>query len=207
VYDKGLVHAILDEGFICHIGFVADGQPYSLPTIYGRTGERLFIHGSAASRMLRALDAATDICLTVTLVDGLVMARSALYHSLNYRSVVVLGKALLLTDAKEKLAALRSITNHVVPGRWEEIRHPSERELKATGVMALDLDEVSAKVRSGTVVDDERDYALPVWAGVVPLRCIADEPVPDDRVLPDVRAFDLSRLARFRRMPGQPKEE
>jgi nitroimidazol reductase NimA-like FMN-containing flavoprotein (pyridoxamine 5'-phosphate oxidase superfamily) len=207
VYDKGLVHSILDEGFVCHIGFVADGQPYCLPTVYGRNGERIFIHGSAASRMLRTLERAIDICLTVTLVDGLVMARSAIYQSLNYRSVVVLGKARLVEDAKEKLEALRSITNHIVPGRWEEIRQPDERELKATSVMALDIDEVSAKVRTGPGLDDERDYALPVWAGVVPLRCISDEPIPCDRILPGIPAFDTARLSRFRPLPGKLKEE
>jgi nitroimidazol reductase NimA-like FMN-containing flavoprotein (pyridoxamine 5'-phosphate oxidase superfamily) len=207
VHDKEQVHSILDEGFVCHVGFVVDGQPYALPTAYGRAGERIFIHGSAASRMLRALDRALDICFTVTLIDGLVMARSSLHHSINYRSVVVLGKACLVEEAKEKLEALRSITNHIVPGRWEETRQPDGRELKATSVMVLDLAEVSAKVRTGPAVDDESDYSLPVWAGVIPLRSIADDPIPDDRILAGVPAFDTARLARFRKRPGKLEEK
>ena len=197
VYDKAQVHAILDEGFVCHIGFVVDGQPFVIPTNYGRGGERLLVHGSSASRMLRNLDKGVDLCLTVTLVDGLVLARSAFHHSVNYRSVMVLGKARMITDSQEKLAALRIITNHIVPGRWDEIRQPDERELKATSVLSLDLDEVSAKVRTGEPVDDEEDYALPIWAGVVPLRCLPEQPLPDSRVLPGLTAFDTNRLTRF----------
>ena len=197
VYDKEQVHAILDEGFICHIGFAVDGQPYVIPTGYGRDGDRVYIHGSAASRMLRALDGGIQVCLTVTLVDGLVLARSAFHHSANYRSVVVLGTAQLVVHPAEKLAALRAITNHIVPGRWEEVRQPDERELKATSVLALPLDEVSAKVRTGPPIDDEADYSLPVWAGVVPVRSVAMEPRPDGRVLAGVAAFDTARLRRF----------
>ena len=197
VYDKAQVHAILDEGFVCHIGFVVDGQPFVVPTGYGRVDERLFIHGSSASRMLRKLDQGIDLCLTVTLVDGLVLARSAFHHSVNYRSVVVLGKARTINDREEKQAALRAITNHIVPGRWEEIRQPDERELKATSVLSLDLEEVSAKVRTGPPIDDEEDYALPIWAGVVPLRYEAEEPLPDTRILPGLNAFDKGRLHRF----------
>ena len=197
VYDKAQVHAILDEGFICHVGFVIDGQPYVIPTGYARVGETVYIHGSAASRMLRTLDEGVDVCLTVTLVDGFVLARSAFHHSMNYRSVVVLGKARLVTDTQEKVAALRSFTNHILPGRWEEVRQPTEQELKATSVLALPLDEVSAKVRTGPPIDDEEDYAFPVWAGVVPLRARVAEPVPDARMPAGIAAMDTQRFTRF----------
>ncbi len=197
VYDKAQVHAILDEGFICHVGFAVEGQPYVIPTGYARVGETVYIHGSAASRMLRTLDEGVDVCLTVTLVDGFVLARSAFHHSMNYRSVVVLGKARLVTDTQEKLAALRSFTNHILPGRWEEVRQPTEQELKATSVLALPLEEVSAKVRTGPPIDDEEDYAFPVWAGVVPLRARVAEPVPDARVPAGIAAVDTRRFTRF----------
>lgn len=197
VYDKAQIYSILDEGFICHVGFVVDGQPYVIPTGYARAGDQIYIHGSAASRMLRALAGPIDVCVTVTLVDGLVLARSAFHHSMNYRSVVVLGKARLVEDAEEKLAALRAVTDHIVPGRWEEVRQPNEQELKATAVLALALEEVSAKVRTGPPVDDEEDYSLPVWAGVVPLRTRVEAPVADGRVLPNVAIFDGGRLTRF----------
>jgi len=182
VYDRAQVHAILDEGFICHIGFVADGQPYVIPTGYARSGETLYIHGSAASRMLRALGQGAPLCVTVTLVDGLVLARSAFHHSMNYRSVVLLGQARLVTDPAEKNQALACFTNHIVPGRWNEVRQPTEQELKSTTVLALPLDEVSAKVRTGGPIDDEEDYALPVWAGVVPLHLRSGDPLPDPRL-------------------------
>jgi len=197
VYDKAQVHAILDEGFLCHVGFAVEGQPYVIPTGYARVGETVYIHGSAASRMLRTLDEGVDVCLTVTLVDGFVLARSAFHHSMNYRSVVVLGKARLVTDTQEKVAALRSFTNHILPGRWDEVRQPTEQELKATSVLALPLDEVSAKVRTGPPIDDEEDYAFPVWAGVVPLRARVAEPVPDARVLAGIAAVDIQRFTRF----------
>ncbi len=194
VYDKTQVHSILDEGYFCHLGFVVDGQPYVIPTGYARVGEHIYIHGSAASRMLRTVEAGVDICVTVTLVDGLVLARSAFHHSVNYRSVVVLGKARLVTDPAEKVEALRSFTNHVVPGRWDEVRKPNPQELKSTTVLALPLEEVSAKVRTGTPIDDEEDYALPIWAGVVPIQTTVAEPLPDSRVLPGVPAFDRARF-------------
>src|SRR5260221_10384872 len=143
VYDKAQIHAILDEGYLCHVGFVVEGQPYVIPTGYARSGDRIYIHGSASSRMLRTLDQGFDVCLTVTLVDGFVLARSAFHHSMNYRSVVVLGKARLVADREEKLAALRSITNHIVPGRWDEARQPTDQELKATRVLALPLAQAS----------------------------------------------------------------
>jgi len=195
VYDRKQVHSILDEGFVCHVGFIADGQPYVIPTLYVRAGDRIYIHGSAASRMLRTLDEGIDVCVTVTLVDGFVLARSAFHHSMNYRSVVVLGKARLVTDPVEKIEALHGFTNHVVPGRWEEVRQPTEQELRATSVLALELDEVSAKVRTGSPLDEEEDYSLPVWAGVVPVRTEFGAPVPDNRVLPGVKVFDVHRLA------------
>lgn len=195
-YDKPQVHAILDEGFVCHIGFVADGQPYVVPTGYGRLEERLYIHGSAASRMLRKLDHGVELCFTVTLVDGYVLARSAFHHSMNYRSVMVLGKAQLVTDRAEKLEGLRAVTNHIVPGRWEEVRQPTDQELKATSVLVLNLDEVSAKIRSGPPIDDEEDYALPVWAGVVPVRTVPGEAIPDARIVPGLVPFDTARVIR-----------
>jgi hypothetical protein len=195
VYDKTQVHSILDEGYFCHVGFAVDGQPYVIPTGYARVGEQIYIHGSAASRMLRTLEQGLEVCVTVTLVDGFVLARSAFHHSMNYRSVVVLGKARLVTDPDEKLTALRSFTNHVVPGRWDEVRKPTAQELKSTTVLALPLEEVSAKTRTGTPIDDEEDYALPIWAGVVPIRTTVAEPVPDGRVPPGVDAFDTARFS------------
>ena len=196
LYDKKQVHSILDEGYLCHVGFVADGQPYVIPTLYVRDGDLIYIHGSAASRMLRTLDEGADVCVTVTLVDGFVLARSAFHHSMNYRSVVVLGRARLVADPGEKRQAMHRFTNHMVPGRWEEVRQPTEQELKSTTVLALALAEVSAKVRTGSPLDDEEDYLLPVWAGVVPVRTELGEPIPDQRVLPGVKAFDIARLAR-----------
>jgi uncharacterized protein len=187
-YDETTVHAILDEAFLCHAGFVVDGQPYVIPTGYGRSGNQLYIHGSAASRMLRTLADGVDVCVTVTLVDGYVLAKSAFHHSFNYRSVVVLGKARLVDDPTEKMEALRCVTNHIVPNRWEEVREPNPQELKATSVLALPLSEVSAKVRNGPPVDDEEDLALPVWAGVVPLRLTVGEPA--------TAGIDLTRFNR-----------
>jgi nitroimidazol reductase NimA-like FMN-containing flavoprotein (pyridoxamine 5'-phosphate oxidase superfamily) len=195
LYDKQQVHAILDEGYLCHVGFVVDGQPYVIPTLYVREGDHIYIHGSAASRMLHTLDEGADVCVTVTLVDGFVLARSAFHHSMNYRSVVVLGKARLVADPAGKREAMHRFTNHMVPGRWEEVRQPTEQELKATTVLVLPLDEVSAKVRTGSPLDDEEDYRLPVWAGVVPVRTELGKPVPDERVLPGVQSFDAGRLS------------
>ncbi len=194
VYDRAQVHAILDEGFLCHVGFAVDGQPYVIPTGYVRAGEQLYVHGSSASRMLRTLDDGVRVCVTVTLVDGFVLARSVFHHSMNYRSVVVLGTARLVAAREEKLEALRSFTNHIVPGRWEEARQPTESELKATTVLVLPLEEVSAKVRTGPPVDDEADYTLQVWAGVLPLRTQIHAPVPDDRLAPEAGVFDMARM-------------
>src|SRR5271168_4180262 len=178
-YDRETVHKILDEGFVCHVGFSVDGQPYVIPTNYGRTGDVLYLHGSAASRMLRTLSGGVPVCVTVTHVDGLVLARSAFHHSVNYRSVVILGNARLVEDPAEKMEALRLFTEHVMKGRWDDVRQPTEQELKATTVLALPLEEVSAKVRTGGPIDDEADYTLPVWAGVLPLETVVREPIPD----------------------------
>lgn len=196
VYDQAEVYSILDEGFLCHVGFAIDGQPFVIPTGYGRSGNQILIHGSPASRMLRAAGEGIDICVTVTLVDGFVLARSAFHHSINYRSVVILGKARVVSDPAEKMSALERITNQLAPGRWGEARIPNERELKATEVLALELSEVSAKVRKGPPVDDEEDMALPVWAGVVPVRMVAETPVPADGLPAGVREIDAQRFTR-----------
>jgi nitroimidazol reductase NimA-like FMN-containing flavoprotein (pyridoxamine 5'-phosphate oxidase superfamily) len=181
-YDEETVFQILDAGFVCHAGFSVDGQPYVIPTNYGRSDKALYLHGSAASRMLRTLSEGVPVCVTVTHVDGLVLARSAFHHSVNYRSVVILGTARLVTDPAEKMEALRIFTDHVMKGRWDDVRQPTEQELKATTVLALPLEEVSAKVRTGGPVDDESDYNLPTWAGVLPLETSVKFPVPDARL-------------------------
>jgi nitroimidazol reductase NimA-like FMN-containing flavoprotein (pyridoxamine 5'-phosphate oxidase superfamily) len=169
-YDRATVHAILDEGLVCHVGFVVDAQPYVVPTAYARVGDVLYVHGSAASRMLRALAGGIPICVTVTLLDGLVLARSAFHHSMNYRSVVVLGTARLVADAGEKSRAMEAIVEHIVPGRGADARPPNEKELRATSVLALPIEEASAKIRTGPPLDDPEDMGLRVWAGVLPLR-------------------------------------
>jgi len=183
VYDRAAINQILDEGFLCHVGFAAnsDAQPYVIPTSYGRAGDVLYIHGSAASRMLRNLDQGVPVCLTVTLLDGLVLARSIFNHSMNYRSVVILGTAMLVSDPAEKLAALRSLSEHILPHRWDDVRPPNEKELKATSVLKLPIDEFSAKVRVGPPIDDEDDYSFPTWAGVIPLETAVGKAIPDDR--------------------------
>jgi hypothetical protein len=178
-YDRETVYSILDTAFVCHVGFSVDGQPFVIPTNYGRSGDTLYLHGSAASRMLKTLSGGVPVCVTVTHVDGLVLARSAFHHSVNYRSVVILGKAQLVEDPAEKMEALRIFTEHVMKGRWNDVRIPTEQELKATTVLSLPLEEVSAKVRAGGPIDDEADYALPVWAGVLPLETVAKTPLPD----------------------------
>jgi len=181
VYDRDTVNRILDEGFLCHVGFVVDGQPFVIPTSYGRNGDVLYIHGSAASRMLRNLDRGVPVCVTVTLLDGLVLARSVFNHSMNYRSVVVLGTATLISTPEEKLAALRVLSEHILPGRWNDSRQPNEKELKATSVLRIPIEEFSAKVRVGPPIDDEPDYAFPTWAGVIPLETTVGTPIRDDR--------------------------
>jgi len=197
-YDRAQVYGILDEGNVCHVGFSLDGQPYVIPTGYARLGDEIFIHGSAASRMVHALGDGLDVCVTVTLIDGLVLSRSAFHHSMNYRSVVILGRARVLADPVEKMMALRCFTNHVVPGRWDEVRQPSEQELKAVTVLALPLQEVSAKVRTGGPVEDKGDLASPVWAGVVPLRTVASEPIAAPDLAPGTPPLDMGRWNRLR---------
>jgi nitroimidazol reductase NimA-like FMN-containing flavoprotein (pyridoxamine 5'-phosphate oxidase superfamily) len=181
-YDHEVVYRILDEGFICHLGFAVDGQPFVIPTAYGRVGDTLYLHGSAASRAMRGLSGGIPVCVTVTLVDGLVLARSAFHHSINYRSVVILGAATMVAAAEEKMTALRAFTEHVIPGRWDDVREPNEQELKGTSVLALPLLEVSAKIRTGPPKDDEEDMAIPVWAGELPLRITAGSPVDDPQL-------------------------
>ena len=186
VFDREAVYQILDEAFICHVGFIVDERPFVVPTGYGRKGDNLYIHGSAASRMLRSLAGGIDVCVTVTLLDGLVLARSAFHHSMNYRSVMIFGAASLVEDEDEKLEALIAISEQVIPGRWDENRLPNASELKQTKVLRLPLVEVSAKVRTGPPLDDEEDYALSVWAGEIPLRLEAFEPVADPRLPVDI---------------------
>src|SRR5580698_6114187 len=200
VYDRETAYKILDEGFLCHVGFVTDGQPFVIPTSYGRKDASLFIHGSAASRMLRNMKDGVPVCVTVTLLEGLVLARSIFNHSMNYRSVVILGKATLVNDAAEKLAALRILSEHILPGRWADSRQPNERELKQTSVLRVPIEEFSAKVRQGPPIDDEEDLSFPTWAGVVPLELKAAAPIDDptldqSRPVPDY-AKNYSRRKR-----------
>jgi uncharacterized protein len=205
VYDRPAIEAILDEGLVCHLAFVHLGQPFCIPTIHARDGDTVYLHGSAASRMVRTLTSGAPACLTVTHVDGLVLARSAFHHSLNYRSVVVLGSLRPVDDPDEKMAALESLTERLVPGRWPDIRWPNRKELKATSVLAMTLDEASAKVRTGGPVDDEEDYALPVWAGVVPLTLEPAAPQPDDRLPDGVEPPDHVTGWTPRRRPTAPR--
>ena len=186
-YERALIDAILDEGLIAHLGFADEhGQPFVIPTLHARSGDVVYCHGSAASRTLRALAGGAPACLTVSLIDGLVLARSAMHHSANYRSAMVLGQARVLTDEREQREALRAIVEHIVPGRWRDVREPRANELAATAVLALPIDEASAKVRAGGPMDDEEDYALPAWAGVIPLALVAAPPEPDQRLHADV---------------------
>ena len=181
VYDREAVNRILDEGFLCHVGFVVDGQPFVIPTSYGRDGNVLYVHGSAASRMLRNLNQGIPVCITVTLLDGLVLARSIFNHSMNYRSVVILGTATLVGDPEEKLKALRALSEHIIPQRWDDSRRPNEKELKATSILRVPIEEFSAKVRVGPAIDDEPDYSFPTWAGVIPLDTTVGAPIRDER--------------------------
>lgn len=199
-YDVETIYKILDEGFIAHVGFTgAGGQTFVIPTGYARRGGELLIHGSGASRMMRALSEEIEICVTVTLVDGLVLARSAFHHSMNYRSVVAFGAAKIIKDENEKMEALRLFTEHIVPGRWREVRLPTTNELKATTVLALPLDEASAKIRTGNPVDDAEDYALDVWAGVIPLEMKPGEPLPDPQMSREIVRPDY--ITNYRRRP------
>ena len=185
-YDRETINSILDEGFICHVGFNVDGQPYVIPTGYARVGDDLYIHGSSASRMLRNISQGVNVCVTVTLIDGLVLARSAFHHSMNYRSVVILGKVEPVLDPDEKNKALEALTEHIVPGRWDVVRWPNELELKATTVLKLPIEEASAKIRTGGPIDDDEDYAMDVWAGILPLDLATGEAIPDERLDPSI---------------------
>ncbi|MBW4442373.1 MAG: pyridoxamine 5'-phosphate oxidase family protein [Plectolyngbya sp. WJT66-NPBG17] len=189
-YDRQMIYDILDEGLVCQVGFVVNGQPFVIPTAYGRVDDRLYIHGSPASRMLRTLKAGVDVCVSVTLLDGLVLARSAFHRSMNYRSVVVFGRATLVEAVEEKLEALKAFTEHVRRDRWAEVRPPNRQELAGTLVLALPLTEASAKMRSGAPVDDEADYELPVWAGELPLRLMTSEPIADPRLATNIALPD-----------------
>ncbi|MGE0103497.1 MAG: pyridoxamine 5'-phosphate oxidase family protein [Blastocatellales bacterium] len=185
-YDRETVYAILDEALVCHVGFSVEGQPFVIPTGYGRSGDRLYIHGSAASRMLKTIGTGIPVCVTVTLIDGLVLARSAFHHSVNYRSVVILGTARPVEDPVEKMEALRIFTEHMIPGRWAEVREPNGQELKATDVLSIDLTEVSAKIRTGPPLDDEEDMAIEAWAGVLPLELATGSPIDDPALRPGI---------------------
>lgn len=195
-FDRETVYGILDEGFICHVGFAPEGQPYVIPTGYARTDDKLYIHGSQASRMLRTLSGGVDTCVTVTIIDGLVLARSAFHHSMNYRSVVIFGRATLVEDREEKYAALLALSEHIVPGRWADVREPTEQELIQTTVLSLPLTEASAKIRTGPPLDDEEDYAMNVWAGVVPLKLVAGEPINDPRLPEGIEVPECARSYR-----------
>lgn len=181
-YDHDAVYAILDVGFICHVGYVIDGQPYVTPTSYWREGNRLYWHGSSASRMLRTVKEGIPACLTATHVDGLVLARTGFHHSVNYRSVMAFGNARPVGDEAEKAAVLKNFMDSLIPGRWEALRPPNEQELKATTVVWMDIEEASAKVRTGPPIDDEEDYELPIWAGVIPISTRIHAPEPDPRL-------------------------
>jgi nitroimidazol reductase NimA-like FMN-containing flavoprotein (pyridoxamine 5'-phosphate oxidase superfamily) len=181
-YERQLIYEILDEGLICYVGFVVDNQPFVIPTAYGRVEDKLYIHGSPASRMLRSLLTGIEVCVTITLLDGLVLARSAFHHSMNYRSLVIFGTATIVQDADQKLEALRAFTEHIVPERWAEVRPPNRQELQGTLVLSLPITEASAKVRTGPPLDDEEDYSLPVWAGVLPLQVVAGDAIADPRL-------------------------
>src|SRR6202045_4682568 len=189
VYDRDVINEILDEAFLCHVGFVAHGQPFVIPTSFGRDGDVLYIHGSAASRMLRNLDQGVAVCITATLLDGLVLARSVFNHSMNYRSVVILGTATIVDDPAEKLAALRALSEHILPHRWDDSRQPNEKELKAPSVLRLPITEFSAKVRVGPPVDDDEDYSFPTWAGVIPLEMTVGAAIRDDRCKQELPAY------------------
>ena len=192
-FDRDVINAILDEAFFCHVGFVVDGQPYVIPTGFARIGDDLMIHGSSASRMMRNLAAGIDVCVTVTLVDGLVLARSAFHHSVNYRSVVILGRSELVESDEAKNAALEAFTEHIIRGRWADVRWPTELELKATTVLCLPITEASAKIRTGDPIDDDEDYAMDVWAGVLPLKIEAGTSIDDTKLNPGIKVPEYVR--------------
>ena len=192
-YDRATIDAILDEGLVCHAGFVVDGQPFVIPTLYARDGDRVILHGSAASRMLTTLEEGVDVCVTVTLADGLVVARSAFHSSMNYRSVMLLGRAYVVDEPGDKMEALRALVEHLIPGRWDDCRLPNDQEMKATLVLALPIDEASAKVRTGPPLDEEEDFATRYWSGVLPFSHTTDAPIPDPTLLPGIDVPDYIR--------------
>ena len=196
-HETEVIHAILDAGFLSHVGFTVDGQPFVIPTLYGREEDRLYLHGSAASRMLGELRTGVPACVTVTLVDGLVLARSAFHHSMNYRSVVAFGTARKIEEPDQKTRALRIISEHLIRGRWDDVRRPSEKELKATAVLEFSIEEASAKIRQGPPIDDEEDYSLPMWAGILPLQLEAKTPISDPRLAENTEIPDYLRLTRY----------
>ena len=179
-YDRETIYRILDEALICHVGIVEHGQPFVIPINFARTGDSVVLHGAKASRLLKYIEAGNPVCLEATIVDGLVLARSVFHHSMNYRSVVLFGTGRIVEDDLEKMAALEAITEHLIPGRWKEARLPNRKEMNATLVVSIKIDEASAKVRVGSPIDDEEDYDLPVWAGVLPLREVSLSPIRDE---------------------------
>lgn len=200
-YEREVVYSILDEGLVCHVGFIHDGHPTVIPTAYGRAGDKLYIHGAKTSRMMNLLRGGREVCVTVTLLDGLVLARSAFHHSMNYRSVVIFGKASAVEDLTEKYEALKCFTEHVMRGRWADVRPPSKAELNGTAVFSLQLEEASAKVRTGPPLDDEEDYQLPVWAGVLPLKTVAGDLTPDLRLQDEIEPPAYLQSCLQRRCP------
>lgn len=185
--EKELIYNILDEALVAHVGFVTNNQPFVIPMAYGRQGDHLYLHGSPVSRLIKTLEQGVDVCFTVTILDGLVVARSLFHHSMNYRSVVLFGKAQLIEDEAEKMAALKAFTEHMISGRWQEARVPNVQELKATTVLALQIEEGSAKVRTGQPLDDEADYSLPIWAGQLPLQMTTGKPIADSRLRAEIK--------------------
>jgi len=203
-YDRESIEAVIDDALVCHVGFVSDGSPYVIPMACARDGEQLLLHGSSASRLMRTLTSGAEVCVTVTHLDGVILARSVFDNSMNYRSVVVLGQAQAITDPDEKLVALRKLVEHLVPGRWEEAREPNESELKATTILSVPLSEASAKIRSGPPRDDEADLSLDVWAGEIPLRPISLDPVPDPLLRAGIPVPPSVGRFRAQRVPPAP---
>jgi uncharacterized protein len=191
-YERELIYKILDEGLVCYVGFAIEGQPFVIPTAYARVADQIYIHGSPIGRMMRSLGSGIEVCITVTLLDGLVLARSAFHHSMNYRSVMIFGTATVVSELDQKIASLQSFTEHIVPGRWSEVRQPNSKELEATVVLALPLIEASAKVRTGHPTDEHEDYDLPIWAGEIPLRLVADSPINDSSLLQGIEPPDYA---------------
>jgi uncharacterized protein len=195
--ERELIYGILDEALIAHVGFITDNQPFVIPMAYGRQGDRLYLHGSPVSRLQQTLEQGVDVCFSVTILDGLVIARSLFHHSMNYRSVILFGQAKLVISENEKMSALQALTEQMIPGRWQEARIPSVKELKATNVLAFKIEEGSAKVRTGLPLDDAEDYSLPYWAGELPLKLTADFPLADPNLSPTITLPE--NLANYRR--------